>query len=124
MATQTGQRKGEYTMKKNEQIEVNTYVENIVNDINALTRTLETPIKWRQLYRCSADMGIVKGGWILLKSYSTIVAAYNIYTDELFDFLRLVYGYTATSAQHIAKFRNYCRGEFGNSPAVYRWYAV
>lgn len=111
-------------MKKKEQIEVNVYIENIINDINALTRTLETPIKWRQLHRCSADIGIVNGTWILLKSYSTIVAAYNIYTDELFDFLRLVYGYTATSSQHIAKFRNYCRGKFGNNPTIYRWYAV
>ena len=111
-------------MKKNEQIKVNIYVEDTITDINWFTHTLETPIKWRQLYRCSADMGTVKGGWILLKSYSTIVAAYNIYNNELFDFLRLVYGYTATSAQHIAKFRNYCRAEFGNNPIMYRWYAV
>ena len=111
-------------MKKNEQIEVNIYVEDTITDINAFTRTLETPIKWRQLYHCSAHIGAVKGGWILLKSYSTIVAAYNIYNNELFDFLRLVYGYTATSAQHIAKFRNYCRTEFGSNPTIYRWYAV
>ena len=111
-------------MKKNEQIEVNTYVENIVNDINALMRTTETPIMWRQLYSCSADTGIVKGNWILLKSYSTIIAAYNADTDELFDFLRLVYCYTATSAQHIAKFRNYCRSVTGHDCSMYRWYAV
>ena len=111
-------------MKKQEQIKVNTYVENIVNDINALTRTLERPIIWQQLYRCSADTCIVNGNWILLKSYSTIVAAYNAYTGELFDFLRLVYGYTATSAQHIAKFRNYCRSVTGHDCTIYRWYAV
>lgn len=110
-------------MKKNEQTEVNHYIENIVNDINALLRT-EKPIKWKQMYRCSADTCIVKGDWVLLRSYSTIVAAYNIYTGELFDFLRLVYGYTSTSAQHIAKFRNYCRYEYGNDPSIYRWYAV
>ena len=110
-------------MKKNEQVDINNYVENIVNDINALLRTYDAPIKWHQLYRCSADTCSV-GGWILLRSYSTIVAAYNIYNHELFDFLRLVYGYTATSAQHIAKFRNYCRDEFGIEPYIYRWYAV
>lgn len=110
-------------MKKNEQIEINTYVENIVNDINALLRT-EKQIQWKQLYHCSAGTCIVKGDWILLRSYSTIVAAYNIYNAELFDFLRLVYGYTSTSAQHIAKFRNYCRDEFGIEPYIYRWYAV
>lgn len=38
----------------------------------------------------------------LLRSYNTIVAAVVGHTG--YDFLRLVYGYTATSAQHIAKF--------------------
>ena len=109
-------------MKKNEQLEVNAYVENIVNDINALLRT-SSPAAWCRLYHCSAEMAQI-GDWMLLRSYSTIVAAYNPVTDELFDFLRLVYGYTATSAQHIAKFRNYCRDEFGNNPTIYRWYSV
>ena len=109
-------------MKKNEQIEVNTYVENIVNDINALL-CASSPGAWCRLYHCSAKWRQL-GEWVLLRSYSTIVAAYNPETNELFDFLRLVYGYTATSAQHIAKFRNYCRAEFGNNPTMYRWYAV
>ena len=111
-------------MKKNEQIEINTYVEETMDDIRYFLGATEKPIKWKQLYRCSADTCIVKGGWILLRSYSTIVAAYNIHNNELFDFLRLIYGYTSTAAQHIAKFRNYCRYEFGKDPVVYRWYAV
>lgn len=47
---------------------------------------------------------------VVLQSYSTVVAM--AYIDEedrsisVHDFLRIVYGYTATSAQHIAKFRN------------------
>lgn len=43
-----------------------------------------------------------------LKSYETIVAAYVHYGDctIFIDFLRYVYGYTATSAQHISKFFN------------------
>lgn len=110
-------------MKKNEQVEINNYVENTVNDINALLRTYDAPIKWYQLYRCSADTCAV-GDWILLRSYSTIVAAYNVNTGEMFDFLRLVYGYTATSAQHIAKFRNFCRDINLEYPIMYRWYAV
>lgn len=116
-------------MKKNEQIEVNTYIENIVNDINAIIRTSDTPIKWERLYHCSAEIRTV-GDWILLRSYSTIVAAYNCATDELFDFLRMVYGYTATSAQHISKFHNFCRSVTGNrlrngyDGARYRWYQV
>lgn len=110
-------------MKKNDQIEVNNYVENIVTDINALWRTWEKPIVWKQLYRCSGDWCII-GDWVLLRSYSTIVAAYNLETYELFDFLRLVYGYTSKSAQHIAKFRNYCRAVTGNGGTLYRWYSI
>ena len=110
-------------MKKNEQIEINTYVENIVNDIDALMRKHWGPLTWKQLYRCSADWTVL-GDWVILRSYSTIVAAYNRETDELFDFLRMVYGYTATSAQHITKFRNYCRSVTGNGGVLYRWYPV
>lgn len=110
-------------MKKNYQNKVNAYVEDIVNDINALMRTCETPINWVRLYHCSAETGAV-GDWIILRSYSTIVAAYNVETDELFDFLRLVYGYTATSAQHIAKFRKFLRRVLGNGGVMYRWHQV
>lgn len=116
-------------MKKNEQLEVNAYIENIVNDIKALISTSDTPIMWVQLYHCSAETGAV-GDWILLRSYSSIVAAYNFETDELFDFLRLVYGYTATSAKHIAKFHKFIRSVTGNYDrngcygARYRWYQV
>lgn len=35
-------------------------------------------------------------------------ALYDKSADTLYDVLRGVYGYTATSAQHIAKFRNIC----------------
>lgn len=40
----------------------------------------------------------------LLESYNTIVAAVMPETGLALDFLRYVYGYTATSAQHISKF--------------------
>lgn len=115
-------------MKKNEQIEINTYVENINSDINALLRT-RSPSTWHRLYNCKASWTQV-GDWMILRSYSAIVAAYNVNTDELFDFLRLVYYYTATSAQHIAKFHGFCRAVTGNGAAtgyagaLYRWYAV
>ena len=111
-------------MKKNEQIEINIYVENTLNDISALMRTNDTPIKWNRLYHCNADYTILKGGWFVLRSYSTIVAAYNVYKDEMFDFLRLVYGYTATSAQHIAKFRRFLLIANRSSTILYRWQAV
>lgn len=108
-------------MKKNEQIEVNAYVENTVNVIDAVLHNSSVP--WRRLYGCSADWGQV-GVWVLLRSYSTVVAAYNAEKDEFFDFLRLVYDYTATSAQHITKFRNYCRSVTGHDSTMYKWRAV
>lgn len=41
----------------------------------------------------------------VLVSYSTIVAYFDYDSGTFFDVLRVVYGYTATSAQHIAKFK-------------------
>ena len=48
---------------------------------------------------------IVWGQYIFLVSYSTMVAYIDL-GGVLVDILRLVYGYTATSAKHIAKFRH------------------
>ena len=49
--------------------------------------------------------------YILLTSYATNVAFIDKQERKAYDILRLVYGYTATSAQHIAKFFNdYARG--------------
>ena len=44
--------------------------------------------------------------YYFLVSYSTMVAFIEKHTDTLFDVLRYVYGYTATSAQHISKFKH------------------
>lgn len=40
----------------------------------------------------------------VLRSYNTVVAIIEKSTGTCYDFLRLVYGYTVTSAQHIRKF--------------------
>ena len=58
----------------------------------------------RRLRSCNACV-LISGNYYLLKSYSTIVAAIDA-DGNVYDFLRYVYGYTATSAQHITKFRN------------------
>ena len=58
-----------------------------------------------RLRYCSANV-YVTPDYIVLKSYNTVVAFINKHTREFFDILRYVYGYTSTSAQHIAKFRN------------------
>lgn len=46
-----------------------------------------------------------KGGYFFLVSYNTCVAFIDNKGD-MYDVLRLVYGYTATSAKHISKFRH------------------
>ena len=62
-----------------------------------------TPIKCKRL-RTSQAMVFEFDDCYILQSYHTIVAGIRKDTGEEFDFLRMVYGYTATSAQHIAKF--------------------
>lgn len=57
----------------------------------------------RKLRSCQAEMRTTCG-YTILYSYGTIVAAYAPGTDTVYDFLRYVYGHTATSAQHISKF--------------------
>lgn len=44
------------------------------------------------------------GYLIVLVSYKTEVACIDIRTGICYDYLRKVYGYTSSSAQHIAKF--------------------
>lgn len=53
--------------------------------------------------RCKASVGVV-GRYIYLRSYDTVVAFIDTINDVGYDILRTEYGYTATSAQHIAKF--------------------
>ena len=74
----------------------------------------------RKLRSCSAtvfDLVDDTTGEVLyhvLRSYNTIVAFIDPTTDTLYDVLRKVYGYTATSAQHISKFgQDYGRGMHG-----------
>lgn len=56
-----------------------------------------------RLRTCNANV-FENDEFIFLVSYQTCVAIYDKYTDEVFDILRTMYGYTATSAQHISKF--------------------
>ena len=58
-----------------------------------------------KLYYCNAEIWECNGILVLV-SYGTPIA---VYTDgwSLYDCLRVVYGYTATSAQHISKFKKW-----------------
>ena len=60
--------------------------------------------------RCSAEI-IDTPNYTILRSYATIVAFIEKSTGKFYDVLRYVYGYTATSCQHIAKFKNDYKNE-------------
>ena len=59
--------------------------------------------QYKPLRRCSASV-YDGNGYYFLKSYNTVVAIIEKSTGICFDMLRYIFGYTATSAQHIAKF--------------------
>lgn len=62
----------------------------------------------KQLYKCQARMYFTDYV-VLLKSYNTFVAAFDINENTVYDFSRYVYGYTATTAQHVRKFAQYLK---------------
>ena len=104
-------------MKKSEQLAINEQVVSLVETFN---KTNHYTMNWRKLRSCSAEVAPIidcETGELLyyvLRSYRTIVAAIDVSTDTLYDFLRYVYGYTATSAQHISKFsKDYGNGTWG-----------
>lgn len=73
---------------------------------------------WQQLRSCKAYVTETTNYYVL-KSYNTIVACIRKDCGQAYDFLCMVYGYTATSAQHIRKFFH----DYGDSrivPYVYR----
>ena len=94
-------------MKKSEQMRINELCE-VMWDC-AMTEYCEeyrnrvTP--WSRLRSCQA-WTVETENYIFLKSYRTIIAVIDKTTDTLYDVLRRVYGYTSTSAQHIAKFNS------------------
>ena len=58
-----------------------------------------------KLYSCNAEIwGYM--GILALVSYGTPIAVYTR-DGSLYDCLRVVYGYTATSSQHISKFKKW-----------------
>lgn len=107
-------------MKKSEQKAINDKV------LKALKRMDKEILSWdtaTKLRSCKATVYESTNFYILI-SYNTIVACIEKSTDTLFDFLRYVYGYTATSAQHIAKFNHdYCAEKWG-CKNQYRYYDI
>ena len=99
-------------MKKQEQLLINEKVDAICEEIYQLDMN-EPVSEWNRLRTCSAYVCKL-GRFYILKSYRTIVAVIDTSTDTCYDFLREVYGYTVTSAQHISKFmHDYGAGKYG-----------
>ena len=63
----------------------------------------EYPYKSRPFRKCSATVHYNSDG-VFLKSYDTYIAFIPTGKKFCVDFLRYVYGFTATSSQHIRKF--------------------
>ena len=73
------------------------------------------PSPWKRLRSCSAEV-LETPTFFILRSYNTVVAVIDKHTGNTYDVLRMVYGYAATSAQHIAKFSY----DYGNGKR-YTW---
>lgn len=89
-------------MTKNEQVIVNQIVSNEKARAELELGNYYSVVRLR---RCQAYV-YETDHYFWLRSYGTFIAFIEKTTDTCYDILRMVYGYTATSAQHIAKFRH------------------
>lgn len=108
-------------MKKAEKKLMNELCERAYDEAMVVYKAEHYGKPWARLYTCSADYCRL-GKFIYLRSYSTVVAIIDTELNECYDVLRMVYGYTATSAQHIAKFYNKFSRELPCQPNLLRWY--
>ena len=104
-------------MRKEEQININTVCETYWKDaMKEYENEYGHAGGWsecKRLLSCQAYVYETEHYYIL-RSYNTFVALIVKNTDICIDMLRQVYGYTATSAKHISKFRKAtCYGGYG-----------
>ena len=92
-------------MDKIGQYEENSYALYIWRDVIDQWLDECDDISFNKLRSCKAVV-YETSDYYILKSYNTIIAAIIKKNNTLLDMLRYVYGYTSTSAQHIAKFRH------------------
>lgn len=112
-------RKKVKTMKKELQKEINQKVEQFIDRFDGDTTKHYTSRK--QLRTCRAIVYIYADYYVLV-SYDTAVAAIDRKDGTCYDFLRLVYGFTSTSAQHIAKFfSDYGCHRWRSEETIYTW---
>ena len=94
-------------MKRTEQYKMNCEViyhfNTAVDELDAM-RDIKKPERLRS---CTAWVYETKHYYIL-RSYNTLIACIDKRTDTIYDALRHEYGFTHTSASHIAKFSRDC----------------
>lgn len=109
-------------MKKKEQIAENAIAEHYIDELNAEISVSGLSYVAR-LRTCNAHV-YETPHFTVLRSYNTIVAAvYHRTTSAapvFIDFLRCAYGFTSTSAQHIAKFKH----DYYRFGVEYTWRAI
>lgn len=99
-------------MSKKEQDLINEEVITMVNKYNVEVKQNGLH-HGKRLRTCQAYVYETPSFYVL-RSYNTVVAIIEKSTDTCYDFLRGVYGYTSTSAQHISKFdKDYERSTCG-----------
>lgn len=107
-------------MKKEVQRMENEIVKSAMERMN---EDLKNVYDVKRLRSCSAEVLETQNFYILI-SYRTNIACIEKNTDTLYDYLRWVYGYTSTSAQHISKFKkDYGAGKWG-CEHEYRYYDI
>ena len=110
--------------KKAIQEEINAKVLEMVDLFNKGFEEIEPVKRLRSCSACVHTCTLNETGEVVyvLQSYGTLIAI--ISGNTLYDFLRYVYGYTSTSAQHIAKFRSDYLKSYILPYHEYRYYPV
>ena len=95
-------------MKKKEKIEIQKQIN--LECQQAFQRALKK-INWHEiisypLFSCHAKV-LEIDKFFILESYQTLISVYEKESHTLYDCLRDVYGYTATSNQHFRKFEKW-----------------
>jgi len=110
-------------MKKEQQYAINRECLEAIQRFNEYRASVVSANGIERLRTCQASV-IIFDDYFLLRSYNTLVAFIDRKTDTLYDVLRYVYGYTSTSAQHIAKFRHDYGGERYGCTRELTWRSV
>lgn len=100
-------------MRKQEQVKINSFVEEVWNQAISELHNEHCTVEPVRLRSCRARV-FETTHYYFLQSYNTLVACIDKEQDTLVDVLRLVYGYTSTSAQHITKFyKDFSKSKWG-----------